>query len=275
MKLAILLATVVALLTGCDLAPKYHVPVVAVPVSYKEVSQWSPATPADAAPRGEWWHIYGDPELDRLEDLIDAANPSLDAAQAQFDRARAFAAEAEAGLFPELDVGGHLSDDKQSAHRPLRSKGQPTYYGDNAIDTQASYEVDFWDKTLNSVRAGKAAAQASAADIATTRLGLHAELASAYVTLRGLDAQADLLQRKVDTYQKALTLTQNRLAGLIASDMAAAGMAAASVQKAAEGIILKRMGTTQEVADAVVFLASDAASYITAQTLNVNGGLYF
>jgi 3-oxoacyl-[acyl-carrier protein] reductase len=64
-------------------------------------------------------------------------------------------------------------------------------------------------------------------------------------------------------------------AGLIASDMAAAGMAAASVQKAAEGIILKRLGTTQEVADAAVFLASDASSYITAQTINVNGGLYF
>jgi 3-oxoacyl-[acyl-carrier protein] reductase len=64
-------------------------------------------------------------------------------------------------------------------------------------------------------------------------------------------------------------------AGLIASDMAAAGMAAASVQKAAEAIILKRLGTQREVADAVVFLASDAAGYITAQTLNVNGGLYF
>jgi 3-oxoacyl-[acyl-carrier protein] reductase len=64
-------------------------------------------------------------------------------------------------------------------------------------------------------------------------------------------------------------------AGLIASEMAAAGMAAASVQKAAEGIVLKRMGTQAEVADAVVFLASDASSYITAQTLNVNGGLYF
>jgi 3-oxoacyl-[acyl-carrier protein] reductase len=64
-------------------------------------------------------------------------------------------------------------------------------------------------------------------------------------------------------------------AGLIASEMAAAGMAAASVQKAAEGIVLKRMGTGQEVADAVVFLASDASSYITAQTINVNGGLYF
>jgi NAD(P)-dependent dehydrogenase (short-subunit alcohol dehydrogenase family) len=64
-------------------------------------------------------------------------------------------------------------------------------------------------------------------------------------------------------------------AGLIASEMAAAGLANAAVQKAAETIILGRMGTPQEVADAVVFLSSDAASYITAQTLNVNGGLYF
>jgi 3-oxoacyl-[acyl-carrier protein] reductase len=64
-------------------------------------------------------------------------------------------------------------------------------------------------------------------------------------------------------------------AGLIASDMAAAGMAAASVQKAAESIILKRLGATREVADTVVFLASEASSYITAQTINVNGGLYF
>ncbi|HTO41002.1 MAG TPA: 3-oxoacyl-ACP reductase family protein [Rhizomicrobium sp.] len=64
-------------------------------------------------------------------------------------------------------------------------------------------------------------------------------------------------------------------AGMIASDMGNAGLAAQSVQKAAENILLKRLGATQEVADAVVFLASDASSYITAQTLNVNGGLYF
>ena len=64
-------------------------------------------------------------------------------------------------------------------------------------------------------------------------------------------------------------------AGMIASDMAAGGLQAVSVQKAAENILLRRMGRPEEVADAVVFLASDAASYITAQTLNVNGGLYF
>ncbi len=64
-------------------------------------------------------------------------------------------------------------------------------------------------------------------------------------------------------------------AGLIASDMAASALTSATVQKAAESILLKRLGHAREVADAAVFLASDAASYITAQTLNVNGGLYF
>jgi 3-oxoacyl-[acyl-carrier protein] reductase len=64
-------------------------------------------------------------------------------------------------------------------------------------------------------------------------------------------------------------------AGLIQSEMAAAGMAATAVAKAAENILLHRMGSPDEVADAVAFLASDASRYITAQTINVNGGLYF
>jgi 3-oxoacyl-[acyl-carrier protein] reductase len=64
-------------------------------------------------------------------------------------------------------------------------------------------------------------------------------------------------------------------AGLIASDMADAGLANPAVQAAAETIVLKRLGRPDEVADAVVYLASDRSSYVTAQTLNVNGGLYF
>lgn len=64
-------------------------------------------------------------------------------------------------------------------------------------------------------------------------------------------------------------------AGLIGSDMAQSALSAPSVQKAAEGILLKRLGSPREIADPVVFLASDAASYITGQTLAVNGGLYF
>ena len=84
------------------------------------------------------------------------------------------------------------------------------------------------------------------------------------------------LAQVVARFGAAFNIRSNTVAaGLIQSDMAAGGLAAASVQKAAENIVLKRMGSPQEVADAVVFLASDASSYITAQTLNVNGGLYF
>lgn len=64
-------------------------------------------------------------------------------------------------------------------------------------------------------------------------------------------------------------------AGLIQSEMAQAGLQSGTVGKAAEGILLGRLGSTDEVARVVVFLASDDSSYITAQTINVNGGLYF
>ena len=64
-------------------------------------------------------------------------------------------------------------------------------------------------------------------------------------------------------------------AGLIASEMAEAGMQVGAVSRMAEGILLGRLGTPEEVARAVVFLAEDASSYTTGQTINVNGGLYF
>ncbi len=205
------------LVAGCDLAPAYHVPVVATPVAYEETARWHQAAPADALPRGAWWRIYQDHILDGLEGRVDSANPDLKAAAATYDQARALAAEAAAGLLPDLGLGAQVSANRQSARRPLRSPHQPNQYLDNSIDTQASYEIDIWHKVANEVKAGRAAAASTAADLETTRLSLHAQLASEYFTLRGLDAQADLLARTVAPYGQALTLTQNRFAGHIAS----------------------------------------------------------
>jgi NodT family efflux transporter outer membrane factor (OMF) lipoprotein len=215
--LAFLSAAALPAISGCDLAPGYKLPLTAVPVSYKEASAFEPARPLDTFSRGAWWTVFGDPTLNELESRVDTGNPTLAAARAELQRARAFAAEARAGLFPSLSVGGHINTDRQSARRPLRSPAQPSQYLDNAIDAQAHYEVDLWDRVANSIKASRFAAQATAADLETERLSLHAELASEYMELRSLDAQARVLENAVSAYAQAVHLTQNRFAGKIAS----------------------------------------------------------
>jgi NodT family efflux transporter outer membrane factor (OMF) lipoprotein len=215
----IALGVLTACLAGCDLAPRYHVPVTTVPVSYKEARAFQPAHPLDGLPRGAWWRAFGDPTLDALEPQIDGANPALAAQLAALTQARAYAAEARAGLFPTLSIGGHINTDRQSNNRPLRGSNQPNQYLDNAIDAQAHYEVDLWDRVANAVKAGRFAAQATAADLQSVRLSLHAELAADYIDLRGLDAQAQVLGDAVAAYRQALQLTENRFAGKIASGL--------------------------------------------------------
>jgi NodT family efflux transporter outer membrane factor (OMF) lipoprotein len=206
-------------LAACDLAPKYRPPAIVIPASFKEAGPWKQAHPSDDQPRGPWWEEYGDRTLDGLEAQVDGANPDLQSAAASYDEARAFAAAAEAGLLPTLSAGGSLSGNKQSAHRPLRSKNQPTFFGANTVGLQAGYEVDLWGGVRDAVASGKARAQASAATLESVRLILHAELASDYVALRGFDAQARLLADTVVAYKRALELTQNRAAGDIASGL--------------------------------------------------------
>ena len=211
----LLLAGCAALLAGCDLAPHYHVPVTSVPISYKEAGYWRVAHPADTVQRGAWWHLYDDPDLDALEARVDTASPTLAAALAVYDRARAFAAEAEAGLTPTLAVGGQINEDRQSNRRPRRGKGEANQYLDNSVNVQANYEIDFWDQIANEIKSGRDLAQATAADLENTRLLLHVDLANDYVALRGFDAEANVLRSAVAAYQQAVTLTENRLQGKI------------------------------------------------------------
>jgi NodT family efflux transporter outer membrane factor (OMF) lipoprotein len=211
------LAAGCACLSGCDLAPTYHLPVMHVGVSYKEAGLWQVAMPADTMKRAAWWKALGDPTLDGLESQVEAANPDLAASLAAFEQARAFAAEAQSGIYPTLSFGGDFTTNRQSNRRPLRGAGQPNQYLANTIDVQASYEIDVWDRIANAIKAGRAAAQASAADLAFAKLSLHAEMAEDYVTLRGFDAQADVLGNAVSSYRQALAVTQARYAGKIAS----------------------------------------------------------
>jgi NodT family efflux transporter outer membrane factor (OMF) lipoprotein len=208
-----------AALAGCSLAPEYRRPDVTVPANYKEAGPWQPAAPADASLRGDWWRDFGDPTLDALEERLDRVNPDLAAAADRYTAARAFAAAARAGLFPEVDAAAATTRNRQSDHRPLRGTNQPDEYRDQLLGAQLGYELDLWGRVRSLIAAGRAGAQASAADLASVRLSLHAELADDYIVLRRLDAEAKLLADTVEAYDKALTLTQNRFRGGIASEL--------------------------------------------------------
>jgi len=210
---------VAALLAGCNLAPAYHPPATPTPSAFKEAGPWKEAAPADELRRGNWWTLFGDPTLTGLEQQIESANPTLREAVARYDQAQAFAAEAEAGLSPTIGTGVQITTNRQSANRPLRSANQPTYYGGDTAGGAIAYDLDLWGKLRNEAAAGKAEAQASAGDLESIRLSLEAQLGDDYVQLRRLDAEAALLADTMAAYQKALTLTEVRHAGGLATGL--------------------------------------------------------
>lgn len=207
-------------LAGCSFAPNYVKPALTTPVTgYTDMGPWTPASPNDAAPRGDWWAIYNDPTLDGLERQIDTSNPSFAAALSRYDEAMEAANEAAAAQYPLVDLNGYATQNRQSEDRPLRDGQGPNNYGDNELAGTLSYELDLWGRVRNLVAEGKAQAQASGADAAAMRLSLEAQLADAYFNLRGTDAEIQLLTQTGADYQHALQLTQTQHAGGIVSGL--------------------------------------------------------
>ena len=197
------------LLSGCSFAPAYAPPPAPVGAAFMEQGPWTPAVPADAEPRGEWWGMFSDPVLDDLEARASRANPSLAAAVAAYDQARALSTQARAGLLPEIDATATAQRTHRSDNAPLRSGG-PDAYTINQLGASVAYEIDLWGRLRNLSAGADDRAQASAADLKSMRLSLQADLADDYLTLRGLDAQLRLLSVTANAYERALELTQIR-----------------------------------------------------------------
>jgi multidrug efflux system outer membrane protein len=210
----------VLLLSGCDLAPAYDPPHLWLPNSYQGLAAFEVAHPdAQLSPRGDWWELFGDPELNRLEQQLERENPTLEAAAQAFIQARDLAAEAQSRLYPHVGIGGGVSDNKQSAHRLFSGGGGPNEQASNEIVGAASWEPDFWGAIRNRARAQKRLAQASAADLATARLSLEAALVNDYAALRGLDVEIEVLRQSIASYEQAVEVTRLRSEGQIASGL--------------------------------------------------------
>ena len=210
LSLAIVLA-----IPACAPKSKYVAPTADVAPTFRENADWKTTQPGDDALRGAWWELFVDPDLNALEQQIDVSNQTLKAAAAQFAQARAIVRGTRAGLFPQVNATPSVSRAEGSGNRPSTTLHQAA--NDFLLPSDVSYEADVWGRIHSAVDASRAGAQASAADLETARLSLHAELAVDYFTLRGIDRDRQLLDSAVASFEKALELTQNRFQGGIAS----------------------------------------------------------
>jgi len=222
------------LVSGCKpVGPNYSRPGYSAPPAYKESGAttvvlpppnpqggaWQPANPSDGMLKGKWWEIYQDPQLNQLEERIDSSNVRLRQAMELYLAAEAQVRAARANLYPTLSAGPSISRDRVSANRPLAVPGGATTYGDFVIAGQASWEPDFWGRIRRTVEQARENAQASAADEANVALTLHAEMATDYFALRGLDSEIKLLTDTVSDLEHQLDLTKRRFDGGVATEV--------------------------------------------------------
>ena len=254
------LTTVVVLLcAGCMVGPDYFKPSVPMTPAYKEDQGWKLARPLDQIPRSKWWEIFGDPQLNALEEQVDQANQNVKVAEARYRQARALIGFFRAGLFPTVTAGASANSVRNSTVRPFGSPSSGASGGTSGgtstgtsssgassgeflLTGDISYEIDLWGRIRRSVTAAREEAQASAADLETARLSLQAELAFDYFELRSADAQQRLLNDTVQAFKEALQLTINRFEGGAApkSDVAQAQTQLETTQVQATDIAVQR-----------------------------------
>ena len=207
-------------LSGCTVGPRYARPAAPAPPEYKEIPpNWKTAQPNELIAKGKWWEVFQNTRLNALEEQVNVSNQSLKAAQAQFEQARAVVRINRSDLYPSVTAGVNGTRNHQSLNRPNGRLSPANTYTDLQLPVDASYEADVWGRVRRTVELARANAQASAADVESVRLSVHAELATDYFAARTLDAEAQLLNSTVSAYEKALELTQNRYNGGIASQV--------------------------------------------------------
>jgi NodT family efflux transporter outer membrane factor (OMF) lipoprotein len=246
-----LAVTVLSVLSACSLSPRYQRPSMpAPPDSYKEAGEWKLATPADGTARGRWWTMFQDRELDDLEAQVTDANQSLRAALARLEQARAQTRIARAGWFPDLTAQANATRSRTSLNSPTYTPAKPATRNVFTAEGNLSYELDLFGRVRNTVAGARASEQASAGDVAALDLSVHAELASDYFTLRGLDVEQQLLDHTVADYARALQLTRNLYHGGAAAlaDLQQAQAQLESARTQAEDTRLRRAQTEHAIA---------------------------
>jgi multidrug efflux system outer membrane protein len=197
-------------LAGCSVGPDYQRPAVETPANFKSASDTDKASPQLGQ---NWWTLFGDPELNKLEEEAIQSNQNIKAAMASVDQARAIARETGSANFPTISFDPSAIRSRTSANAAPANSG---LFGANTSRTETeytlpfdlNYEVDIWGQVRRAVEAANAQVQVSLDQYEVVLQSLEADLAQDYFSLRSYDAQNETLTATVDTYRKQLALTQ-------------------------------------------------------------------
>jgi NodT family efflux transporter outer membrane factor (OMF) lipoprotein len=214
-----------SLIAGCRVGPAYKVPVAPAPPAYKEApanaavsDDWKPGQPYDNIPRGTWWTVFNDPQLNQLEPQVETANQTLRQADANLRAAVAEVRIRKADRFPTFGIDPVASGNRYNGS-PYFNPG-PSLANNTGTSTQypveINYEADLWGTVRRNIAAGSEEVQASNADRTNVLLSLQATLALDYFELRTADSLQKLLNDTVAQYQNAVRITTNRFEGGIA-----------------------------------------------------------
>ena len=224
------------LLASCAVGPEYQRPQMDLPTDYKESGRWKTAQPEDESPRGPWWTIFADKDLDRLMEILDRQNFSIEQAEAQFRQSQALLREARAGLSPTLSPTA-------SATHGVSTPGA-NIGNQYSLGVSAGWEMDIWGSVRRAIEAGEAKQAASASQIAAVRLSSQGQLAGAYLQLRVADRQLEQLQASEETLRQTLTITGNQYAAGIVSQ-ASVALAESQLKAAQAQRLQKQLGREQ------------------------------
>jgi NodT family efflux transporter outer membrane factor (OMF) lipoprotein len=206
--------------SGCVVGPKYHQPSAPVPGTYKEspanfpeAQNWKVASPQDAMLRGKWWETFNDPELNAIEDQVDAGNQNIAQAYQNYMAARALVREARSQYYPTIGTTPAISRSRASSNLGGNTGSTGSTSSGKAINFfelpgDVSWEPDFWGRVRNTVNQARYNAQASAADMENIRLAQQSSVAQLYFELRGQDALQKLFDDTVVADKKTVDYAQ-------------------------------------------------------------------
>jgi NodT family efflux transporter outer membrane factor (OMF) lipoprotein len=260
---------------GCMVGPDYKQPDAPSSPGFKELRGWKPSTPRDGMDKGAWWSIYHDPELDRLERMVEVSNQTVKQFEAQYRNAVSLVGEVRAGLFPTISLNGGVtrgtggSGGGGGSSSGLATggsggggggggRGASTIY---SIEGSATWDLDVWGRVRRQIESNVAGAQVSAADLANAKLSAQATLATDYFDLRAEDSLEQLLRETADAYRRALQIIQNQYhAGTSSSaDMVTAQAQLQSAEAQLVGVGVQR----QQYEHAIAVLTGHAPAELT------------